>query len=120
MPLAEFAAQLQALRGKAAQLQEPSKISFEYVIPHGRFRGTEITLGFEVPGDFPSNPPGGPHIRPQLLPLNPGAPAHPNRVASSSFGPDWEYWSRRFDDWASTDRSVKTYMAFVRSLFDFP
>lgn len=94
-----------------------NRVEVPYVVPIGRFKGTSITLGFEVPGDFPNSPPGGPHIKPRLLPLNPGASGHPGRVAESPFGPDWEYWSRPYEGWAGSDHSVRSYMAHVRRLF---
>lgn len=95
------------------------KISFPYEISIGRFKGTIVVLGFQVPGDFPLSPPSGPHIKPHLLPVNPNAPAHPVRVHESSpFGSEWQYWSRPFQKWAETTRTAKDYMRYIRHLFE--
>lgn len=101
-------------------VHDGNKVSFPYVIPVGKFRGTEITLGFVVPSDFPNTPPGGPHIKPQILPINPRIPEHPGRVhPSSEFGQSWEYWSRPLKEmWAESDHSVKFYMSHIRQLFE--
>lgn len=101
-----------------AQRLNDNRIIFPYVIPCGRFKDQAIKIGIEVPLDFPLTPPSGPHISPHLLPLNSSAPRHPERVAESSFGPEWQYWSRPFLGWSNTDRTVKTYMAHIRHLFD--
>lgn len=94
------------------------KIAFKYTVPVGKFAGQTVTLGFVVPSDFPTTPPGGPHVSPRILPLNPGAAGHPERVAESGpFGEGWEYWSRPFPNWKDTDRTATAYMAFIRRLF---
>lgn len=116
MSQAEFADQLKALGFAVAEIGG-SRVSFPFTIPVGKLRGKEVTLGFEVPGDYPNTPPGGPHIRPRLLPLNPGAAGHPERVAESGFGGDWEYLSRPFSGWAESPHNAKVYMSHVRGLF---
>ena len=96
-------------------------ITFDFVIPVGKFLGQTIKLGFEVPGDFPAVPPAGPHISPRLLPLNTQSKVHPSGgVHESKFGPDWEYWSRPFPDgeWNKTEKTAKVYMAHIRKLFE--
>lgn len=94
------------------------KVSFEYTVPVGRFMEQVIKIGFQVNDDFPVNPPGGPHVSPQLLPLK-SVGEHPlGQVHGSPFGADWEYWSRPYPEWNKTDRSVKAYMAHIRHLFD--
>jgi hypothetical protein len=97
-----------------------NKISFRYVIPIGRLAEQEIKLGFLVQDDFPVNTPSGPHVSPRLLPINAGGGTHPSCGVHESpdFGPEWEYWSRPFPDWANTDHSTRTYMAFIRRLFE--
>lgn len=92
---------------------------FPYTVPVGRLAGQEIHLGFVIPGDFPTTPPSGPHVKPQILPLNPRSGQHPTAgIHQSDFGPEWEYWSRPFGGWAKTDKSAATYMAHIRHLFD--
>jgi hypothetical protein len=106
--------------GYDVEILENNKVAFKYVIPVGRLASQQIRLGFLVQNDFPANPPSGPHVSPRLLPLNPQGGSHPNCGVheSGEFGSDWEYWSRPFTDWGKTDHSVRTYMAFVRHLFD--
>jgi len=97
-----------------------NRLWFPYLIPLGRFAGSEIRLGFEVDDGYPAVPPHGPHIAPKLLPVNGGGGIHPDgAIHVSPFGEDWEHWSRPHPDWERTDRSVKAYMAFIRRLFDF-
>lgn len=95
------------------------RVIFPYEVPLGKFMGEKIKLGFQVNDDFPANPPSGPHVSPRLLPLKSGG-EHPDGQIhpSPSFGDDWEYWSRPYPEWNRTDKSVKSYMAHVRHLFD--
>jgi hypothetical protein len=111
-----FAEGLRSL-GFSPSLADPNRVAFDYTIRSGRFAQKKVQLGFEVGGDFPRNPPGGPHMNPHLLPMNPGAPAHPDRVAPSAFGDAWQYWSRPHPHWTATKRTVAAYMAYVESLF---
>jgi hypothetical protein len=114
----DFIDQLQAL-GYAVKDHGENRIAFAYTVPVGKFANTEITLGFEVPADFPLTPPSGPHILPRLLPNNTSSSVHPaGGVHNSGFGSDWHYWSRPFPDWQTTDRSVRIYLAHIRHLFD--
>lgn len=105
----EFAAQLRAL-GLASTVRD-QRVVVPYAIKDGRLKGTEIRLGFEVPPDFPRKPPGGFHIAPALLPVNPGAPSHPERVAASNFGGEfggeWIYLSRPLHGWRGTEGITK-------------
>lgn len=118
MAAREFIDQLIEL-GHAVQVHAENRISFPYEIPLGRFRGKSIQLGFIINDDYPANCPGGPRMSPRLLPLSPNG-EHPNgRIhEAAEFGPDWEYWSRPFPDWNTTDRSAKAYMKHINRLFD--
>jgi len=111
---------IQQLRDQGYNVEELSdgKIAFDYQVQFGRFLNQTIKLGFIVPGDFPLNPPSGPHISPRLLPINAEAGNHPlgGVHESSGFGTDWEYWSRPYPNWANTDRSAKTYMRYIEHL----
>ena len=113
-----FIDELKAL-GHDVQVQESTLVRFPYVVPIGRFAGQAITLGFEVPGDYPLTCPGGPHMTPRLLPMNSGG-EHPlgKILDSSHFGTAWQYWSRPFLEWSKTKKDAKEYMAHVRHLFD--
>ena len=111
----EFSRQLKSL-GYAPRSLEGNRIAFRYQPRAGRFKGQKVELGLEIPPEFPRTPPPGLHVTPQLLPLNPGASAHPDRVATSSFGADWQYWSRPFPGWRGRE-GVATYLAYVDRLF---
>jgi hypothetical protein len=112
----EFERQLRLL-GLDPKPLGPNRLGLPFDVPAGQFAGRAIELGFEVPPTFPRDPPSGPHLRPRLLPLNPGAAAHPNRSHESPFGGEWEYWSRPFSDWSRSNKTVSDYLAFVRHLF---
>jgi hypothetical protein len=94
-------------------------VTFRYVVPLGRFESQAITLGFEVPGDYPLTCPSGPHVTPCLLPMN-GNGEHPlgKILESKQFGAEWQYWSRPFLEWNKTKKNAKEYLAHVRHLFD--
>jgi hypothetical protein len=116
----DFIDQLNEL-GHQVELLEAKRISFPYIIPVGKFAGKDIRLGFVVQDDFPVNPPAsGPHVSPRLLPINTQSKLHPEGGVHESpqFGGEWEYWSRPHKEWAKTDRSVRSYMAFIRRLFE--
>lgn len=117
MGLADFISGLKELGYEVEDLGR-NRIAFRYEIPFGRFKAKEIKLGFQVPPDFNLTPPSGPHISPHLLPINTGAPHHPERVHNSDFGQEWQYWSRPFPEWAKSARTVKEYMRYIRHLFE--
>lgn len=114
----DFINQLKALHFEVQDL-ERDLVMFPYEVPVGRFKGQQIMLGLEVHDDFPANCPSGPHIKPRLLPINTGG-SHPDGAIheSEKFGSDWEYWSRPYPGWNASDRTVKSYMAHIRRLFD--
>ncbi|MFI5451359.1 hypothetical protein ACHMWN_04305 [Pedobacter sp. UC225_61] len=95
-------------------------IGFKFIIPLGRFKGQEIEVAINAP-QFPSIPPSGPHIKPQLLPITGGGGTHPFGGVHARELPnsDFQYWSRPFADWENTDKDMKTYIAFLRTLLDF-
>jgi hypothetical protein len=113
----EFERQLRDLGISPDPELSDSRLSFDYDISSGRFKGQRIKVGVEVPPNFPMTPPGGPHVMPRILPINEGAPNHPDRVAQSPFGDAWEYWSRPFIGWKGTE-GVGRYLAFLDYLFD--
>jgi hypothetical protein len=82
---------------------------FEYTIEAGPRVGLTVKIGLQVPPDFPTTPPSGPHVRPHL--------GHPHgAVHPSGLGTEWEYWSRPAANWAA-DRSVRGYLRHLRTLF---
>lgn len=115
----DFIDQLKAL-GYVPEDRGENRVCFPYTIPVGKFLDTKIMLGFVVGEDFPATPPGGLHVSPHLLPFNTSSNVHPMGGIhnNSPFGADWQYWSRPFPGWANTDRTVRTYMAHIRHLFE--
>jgi hypothetical protein len=107
-PVDDFAGQLREL-GFDVTIND-SFVTFPFEIQSGGRSGQSVMVGIEVPGDFPANPPPGPHVRPRL--------GHPDGgVNLSALGADWEYWSRPYQLWTSTKRTASDYMAHVRLLF---
>jgi hypothetical protein len=105
-----------AALGYAVEFRDQDKILFTFVIPEGRFANQSIKVGIQVPPDFDVVPPGGIHICPRLIPINPEAKDHTKAVASP-FGDEWEYLSRPFTEWARK-RTVKHYMKWVSYLLN--
>jgi hypothetical protein len=117
MNRAEFIAGFAAL-GCVVSERPSDFIVFDFEVPVGKFVGKKIQLGLQVTGDSPLNPPGGPHVSPQLLPLNQAADPHPKGgIHKSGLGPEWQYWSRPFKDWREGERTARRYMAHIVNLF---
>ena len=87
----------------------------------GRFKDQVILIGIDVPADFNVTCPTGPHILPQLIPMNPNGAAN-DRAAGSVFGPEWQYFSRPFvdgkDGWGRTSKDVKAYLWHVKRILE--
>ncbi len=94
-------------------------VSFIFIVPLGRFKGQELEIALQA-AQFPNVPPPGILLNKNLLPNQAGG-VHPTGGIHirSIAGRSWQYWSRPFNDWATTDRTAKTYLAFIRTLFDF-
>src|SRR6266849_936049 len=104
----DFVAQLVALGFQVSRVST-DQVTFPYCVPVGRFRGTEVTLGFNIPQDFPLTCPGGPCVSPRLLQLNQDASlGHPAGGVHEApqFGADWQYWSRPHPGWSSSSRTA--------------
>lgn len=116
----DFVVQLKKLGYDISPEANNGFVVFDYEIEIGKLAGQKIKIALQVTDDFPLNPPGGPHVSPQLHPIHPGQDLpHPKgAVHASTLGPDWEYWSRPFQNWTQTDHSVRAYMAFIRRLFE--
>ena len=119
MAAKDFIDGLRAL-GHDPREREPNIAEFDYIVELGRCQGESVRVAFGVPPDFPLSCPSGPMVSPALLPLHPsqdvGHPyggVHP----APQLGDEWQYWSRPYSDWASSDRSVRAYMAHIRHLF---
>lgn len=127
MPAAEFIQELRELGYKVddsplPQLQGNVIARFPFQIPLGTHAGEEITLGFLVPPDYPMTCPSGPYISSMVLPLNTSTSEPPYggvSDASSTFGTDWQYWSRPFQEngWSKSERNARAYMRHIKHLF---
>src|SRR5260221_14031667 len=107
--------------GYAPEDRGDNRISFSYTIGAGRFKDRAILVGIDVPADFNVTCPTGPHISPQLIPMNPNGAAN-DRAAGSAFGPEWQYFSRPFvdgkDGWERTSKEVKAYLWHVKRVLE--
>lgn len=96
-------------------------VSFRYEIPVGRFSGQIVEIALDAP-NFPLIPPSGPYIKPFILPINANGGQHPLCGIHDRSIPtaEFQYWSRPCIVWQDCKRKdIKTYIAFLRSLFDF-
>jgi hypothetical protein len=111
----------------AAVPDKPDHIAFDYIVGAGTRKGLKVKHGLIVPADFPLSPPGGPHVAPHIHPINPNqAAGHPlggvHQSQSQEFekgiGGQWQYWSRPCPNWASSKKSVATYMGHIWRLWE--
>lgn len=118
----DFVDGLTALGYEPRDLQlEPRVIAFCYTILVGSRAGESIDLALAVPGDFPLQSPSGPHVRPHLLPFNGTSDPHPVggvHAARDGVPAEWQYWSRPYPEWATSDRSARAYMGHIHHLFE--
>ncbi|MEK6225559.1 MAG: hypothetical protein AABM40_04605 [Chloroflexota bacterium] len=112
-----FEADLRGL-GLQPDARTDGRTMFPFVVPVGRFADEPVHLGFDVPPDWPTTPPSGPHVSPRLAQTQGASPGGTNQnVHGSNFGSDFEYWSRPYPAWGRDGRSVDAYLAFLRKLF---
>jgi hypothetical protein len=98
--------------------EKPDHVMFEYKVKSGRFAGRQVRLGIVVPTDFPASWPSGPHVSPQIHPLV-SAGLHPSgAIHGSSFGTDWQYWSRPLLQTLPGNAPVARYMSHIGRLWD--
>ena len=99
-----------------------ARLSFPYTINAGRFAGTQVEVGLEIPPDFNVTCPSGPHIRPRLVPINTAAQTNERAAESPAFGTDWLYLSRPFSSdggaWNRTPRDVRAYLKHVKRILE--
>lgn len=120
------------LRNLGLKPQEPSadKIYFEWTVPVGGNLNKKVLVGLVVGNDFPANCPTGPHFKT----LDPGWLEHPQNIHNQNFGhgwieypsdkpanfymEGWRYWSRPCHEWATSERTVKFYLAHIKRILD--
>lgn len=103
--------------GLQPETKDEDKVIISFVVPDGQFAKREIKLGIQVPADFETTPPGGIHISPRLIPLNPNSADH-SKAVDSPFGAEWEYLSRPFLGRWPMKPTVKRYMEHVTDLLN--
>lgn len=118
----QFIADLQALGHRVEPAKGKNGEDFvilpEYEICAGIFLGRIIDLGLQCSADFPRSVHSAIHIRatPQLY-----EKVHiPNvrNVTDSALGGEWRYWSHNFGWNNNGERSARTLMFQINSIFD--
>jgi hypothetical protein len=66
----------------------------DYTILAGALRGRTCDIAIQRSDAVPYIVPAAIHTRPPLVPMSGGEPLG---TQASSIGPEWQYWSRRFD-----------------------
>jgi hypothetical protein len=104
---------------------KPDHVVIDYVVESGSRVGTKVRHGFIVPGDFPLTVPSGPHVSPHIHPIktdgqHPTGAVHRAQAApfEQALDGEWQYWSRPFQDWGSSKKTVAAYMSHIWRLWD--
>ena len=100
-------------------------VVIDYIVQTGKFAGKAVKHGFIVPGDFPLSVPGGPHVSPRIHSHQPTG-VHPlggcHNGSSQGFEDEtkaeWQYWSRPFQGWTQSPKTVTAYMSHIWQLWD--
>jgi hypothetical protein len=80
-----------------------------YEIKVGRYSGKRVQVGIPAQ-DFPFTAPAGLHFSPLL------APNGTANISQSPLGPDWQYWSRRLQDWKESDRNARHVISYINKV----
>jgi len=80
----------------------PYSVAEKVTIPSGPLRGRICDVALQRINTVPYTVPAGIHTRPALVPMSPGPPIG---TQPSPLGPDWQYWSRRYDR-APTEQGI--------------
>lgn len=78
-----------------------------YIIPHGKYAGNTVNLGFPMPKDYPIASPYGIHVR-----ADHGF-QESLTVHNSQVGTNWQFWSRRVNGWPEGNRNFQYYLDHV-------
>jgi hypothetical protein len=127
-PLTGVEAFLHGLRAAGYNPTVPTasanSVVFEYKVLSGKHQGKQVRLGFVVPSDFPLTTPSGPHVSPHIHPIKPQQGPHPDHGVhesaefQKSAGGAWQYWSRPVRDWATSKKTVASYLNHIWQLWD--
>ena len=80
-------------------------------LPNGALRGRCCDIAIQRNTMVPYVPPPAIHTRPHLVPMN---GSEPLKTMKSGIGPDWQYWSRRYDH-RPTPRDLWAHIVTVLS-----
>lgn len=72
----------------------PYSVVRDVHLPSGALKGRSCDVALHRTGATPFVPPSAIHTRPHLVPMNSGEPL---KTLKSGIGPEWQYWSRRYD-----------------------
>jgi hypothetical protein len=105
---------------------DPSHVVFDYAVLSGKHAGKQMRLGFIVPADFPLTTPTGPHVSPRIHPTKPENGPHPTHGVhdgrslrfEQDAGGEWQYWSRPIQEWATSKKTVLSYLNHIWQLWD--
>jgi hypothetical protein len=79
-------------------IQDPAGTQFTCVrnvnVPAGPLRGRICDIAIQRINTVPYTVPAAIHTKPPLVPMSPGEPIG---TQPSTLGPEWQYWSRRYD-----------------------
>ena len=104
--------------------EQPTYLTFDFEILGGAFVGHKIKVGLNVPVDFPTVAPSGPHFTPALI-SNDGSGQPPRGGIHTNHDPlfkvltgdDWQYWSRPYSGWKAPADPVRAYLAHIKNLW---
>jgi hypothetical protein len=98
---------------------EADLLSFPWSVENGPRTGENLTVGLQVPANFPLEPPHGPCYSPAILRGSGVQGVHPGR----HFDLEWDHWSRPHPAWAQARgalggyrRAVSAYLRHLRTL----
>lgn len=73
---------------------QPYSVVRDVELPNGALSGRRCDIAIQRTATVPYLPPAAIHTRPHLVPMD---PSEPLKTMGSGIGPDWQYWSRRYD-----------------------
>ena len=80
-----------------------------YAIKAGPHSGRQVRVGIPAQ-DYPFTAPAGLHFNPVLVPNGVA------NVSQSPLGSDWQYWSRRLQDWKDSDRNARHVLSYINKM----
>ena len=72
----------------------PYSVVRDIDLPRGALRGRRCDVAIQRNEMVPYLPPAAIHTRPHLVPMD---GSEPLKTMTSGIGPEWQYWSRRYD-----------------------